>query len=97
MGDLEQSIPPLTSSRPLLEDMKSHTALEGNVGIRHTLWRMKGLALVIQTEWSEDFHSQRYKHLGSIISVGLPWWLSSKESAWQCRKLRFDPWVGKIP
>ena len=25
---------------------------------------------------------------------GLPWWLSGKEPACQCR---FDPWVGKIP
>ena len=31
---------------------------------------------------------------------GLPWWLSSKESACQCgRHMRhgFDPWVRKIP
>ena len=27
----------------------------------------------------------------------LPWWLSSKESACQGRRRRFDPWVGKIP
>ena len=27
---------------------------------------------------------------------GLPWWLSAKESVCQCRKLGFDPWVGKI-
>ena len=26
----------------------------------------------------------------------LPWWLS-KESIRQCRRHRFDPWVGKIP
>ena len=25
------------------------------------------------------------------------WWLSGKESAWQCWKRRFNPWVGKIP
>jgi len=25
---------------------------------------------------------------------GLPWWLSGKEFT---RRLRFDPWVGKIP
>ena len=24
-------------------------------------------------------------------------WLSSKESACQCRRCQFDPWVGKIP
>ena len=26
----------------------------------------------------------------------LPWWLSGKEFAYQCRRLRFSPWVGKI-
>ena len=28
---------------------------------------------------------------------GLPWRLSGKESAYQCRKRRFSPWVGTIP
>ena len=35
----------------------------------------------------------------TIISTHLyrlPWWLSSKESACQCRRRGFDPWVGKI-
>ena len=27
----------------------------------------------------------------------LPWWLHGKESTCQCRRRRFDPWVGKIP
>ena len=27
----------------------------------------------------------------------LPWWLNSKESTYQCRRRRFDPWVRKIP
>ena len=33
-----------------------------------------------------------------VITGGLPRWLSKggKESACQCRRLRFDPWVGKI-
>ena len=33
-----------------------------------------------------------------LISIrrGLPWWLSDKESACQCRRHRFDPWSGKI-
>ena len=31
------------------------------------------------------------------FSMGLPKWLSSKESACQCRRHRFDPWVGNIP
>ena len=29
--------------------------------------------------------------------LGLPWWLSSKESTCQYRRNRFNPWVGKIP
>ena len=34
----------------------------------------------------------------SILSLyGLPWWLSGKESSWQCRRHGFDPWVRKIP
>ena len=28
---------------------------------------------------------------------GLPRWFSGKESACQCRRHRFNPWVGKIP
>ena len=27
----------------------------------------------------------------------LPWWLSGKESACQCRRCEFNPWVRKIP
>ena len=27
----------------------------------------------------------------------LPWWLSGEESACQCRRLGFSPWVGKMP
>ena len=31
------------------------------------------------------------------MAVGLPRWLSGKEPTCQCRRLRFDSWVGKIP
>ena len=34
---------------------------------------------------------------GDIPSWGLPWWLSGKESIYQCRRRRFDPWIGKGP
>ena len=36
------------------------------------------------------------KRAASRIS-GLPWWLSGKESACQCRRHRFNPWSRKIP
>jgi len=42
--------------------------------------------------FSTLFISNDYK-----IKHGLPRWLSGKESACQCRRLGFDPWVGKIP
>ena len=29
--------------------------------------------------------------------MGLPRWLSGKESPYQCKRNGFDPWVGKIP
>ena len=28
--------------------------------------------------------------------MGLPWWLSGKEPAFQCRRHLFNPWVSKI-
>ena len=30
-------------------------------------------------------------------ALRLPWWLSGKESACQCRRCGFNPWVGKMP
>ena len=33
----------------------------------------------------------------SLHNTRLPSWLSGKESACQCRRQGFDPWVGKIP
>ena len=32
-----------------------------------------------------------------IYMYGLLWWLSGKETTCQCRRHRFDPWVGRIP
>ena len=36
----------------------------------------------------------------SMMNIGIPRWLNSKESTCQCKRSRrhgFDPWVGKIP
>ena len=33
----------------------------------------------------------------TIKLIGLPWWVSVKEFACQCRRHGFNPWVGKIP
>ena len=40
--------------------------------------------------WSSCFNFQ------ILIFIGLPWWLSGKESACQFRRCEFDPWVGTI-
>ena len=50
------------------------------------------------------FHMSRMKmtvpisqgHRRDEIYVGLPWWLSGKESACQCRRHGFNPWSEKI-
>ena len=45
-----------------------------------------------------DIHPLNYSNL--MLPMGLPRWLSGKESACQCRRrrrLRFNPWVRKIP
>ena len=31
------------------------------------------------------------------LVLGFPWWLSSRESACQCRSLGFSPWLRRIP
>ena len=38
----------------------------------------------------------RLKLLSMHSLYELPWWLSGKESTCQCRRCKFDPWVGKI-
>ena len=47
-----------------------------------TLTKAKLVEFIVQTK--------NYK-------IGLPWWLSGKASACQCRRHRFDPWSRKIP
>ena len=41
--------------------------------------------------------STRNNFAFQFIIIGLPKWLSSTQSACQCRRHRFNPWVGKIP
>ena len=35
------------------------------------------------------------EEFSEVLVWGLPRWLSGKESACQCRRCKFDPWVGK--
>ena len=42
-------------------------------------------------------HKHEYKILDKILATRLPWWLSSKDSACQCRGHGFNPRSGKKP
>ena len=36
-------------------------------------------------------------HVLILFKLSLPWWLSGKECACQCKRCSFNPWVWKIP
>ena len=41
---------------------------------------------------------ERLTHLLFLSTqLGIPWWLHQFRDCLQCRRPRFDPWVGKIP
>ena len=40
---------------------------------------------------------QQQEETNTQVLCELLWWLSGNEPARQCRRHRFDPWVGKIP
>ena len=65
-------------------------ALQINPLEGHILW------ILNQIMWSEKW--LLYGTMEScILSKGLPWWVSGKESAFQCRRHEFDPWFTKVP
>ena len=39
--------------------------------------------------------AKRWKQ--TLVMKGFPWWLSGREHICQCRRCRFNPWVGNIP
>ena len=43
------------------------------------------------------YYYKKEKRKNERSNWELPWWLSGKESACQCRAPGFDPWFGKIP
>ena len=73
-----------------------------------SLWYVGPSSLTRDLTWAPCIGSAESYPCLSFISyfslynfiVRLPWWLSGKESACQCKRLkrsRFNPWVGKIP
>ena len=59
-------------------------------------WNLNSIWLLCFQELWILFFSPKPLKSGKYPSW-LPKWLSSNESARQCRTHRFDPWVGKIP
>ena len=55
--------------------------------------------LLLLLVWINKEVSTLYNSALSYFYIyrGLPWWLSGKISDCQCRRCRFDPWVGKTP
>ena len=45
----------------------------------------------------KELDTTEYTYIQNSVRNGLSWWLSGKESACQCGKCEFDPWVRKIP
>ena len=44
-----------------------------------------------------DTVAYQYDMLFTVSQLGFPRWLGGKQSACQCRRHRFSPWVGSIP
>ena len=44
-----------------------------------------------------DLIMTHFKYWNKKIVIGLPWWLSGRESTCQCRIHGLDPWSRKIP
>ena len=63
---------------------------EGKVG---ELVGRKLLNIRVLSLWPK---SGDYSDMQTSLLV-LPWWLSGRDLACQCRRHRFDPWVGKVP
>ena len=69
----------------LIECTHTHTHTHTHLPTKVTLW---GFGIQVGDWKLGGAHDQ---------GGGLPWWLSAKEHACQCRNQQFDPWSGKIP
>ena len=88
---VEHHLPPLdaSSSRTLSCDNQKCRQTSLNVVLRSAL----GSVLLP----ASPRHGQGHLYCAPILWIRLAWWLGGKESACQCRRLRFDPWVRKDP
>ena len=52
------------------------------------------LLICVWLFWGENFH---FIIIILYNCVGLPWWLRRLTTCLQCRRPRFDPWIGRSP
>ena len=55
------------------------------------------LRQITSSLWTSMSSSHKVLMKTNWENTGLPWWLSGKESACQCKRHGFHVWVGKIP
>ena len=91
------------SSQPRDQTQVSHIA-----GWFFIIWATREALIFhikIHSKWIEGFNVKNWNQtmrrnnqwIFILPHILFPWWLSGKESACQCRRCRFDLWVGKIP
>ena len=70
-----------------------------NIGVHVSFWIMFSSRHMPRSEIAGSCSSSSFSFLRNLHTVlhGLPRWLGGKQSACQCRRCRFNPWVGKIP
>ena len=94
------SFSPCLPSPELAEELAKERSLSpglcpGQVGIASCFPRPFGSSL-----WSPVLNTGYTFNTWGVLKVymlGLPWWLSCKESAYQFRRHGFDPWSRRIP
>ena len=60
--------------------------------------------IMLKIQWYMVYHfnaewlpsPDHLQNMYLCMYMGLPWWISGKESACQCRRCEFNPWFGKI-
>ena len=69
--------------------------LKALTAIAYCVWVYFYPSLILKLQLPQSMLSEFWV-ISEILS-DLPWWVSGKESACQCRRHGFDPWCRKIP
>ena len=84
-------LPPAPPGKPKLEGLFSTGSRKRKTaGVKH-------MPMNFTTELNLRFILLTHIYSVPFTHCGLPRWLSSKESACQCKRPKFDPWIRKVP